>query len=68
MRRGQPPPEPRRARVATRARRVWPVALEVWRRWDRLPDHQKERYRQMASDYARRGRDAWARSQKQRRR
>ena len=37
-------------------RRVWPIALEAWRRWDRLPPHEKERYKRMASDAARRGR------------
>jgi|1186.fasta_scaffold336959_3 hypothetical protein len=52
------PQEGRFARVSRTARRVWPFALEAWRRWDRLPPHQKERYRKMASDYARRGRDA----------
>ena len=57
MARGAPPPG-RRARVVSSARRAWPVALEAWRRWDRLPPAQTERYRKMASDYARRGRDA----------
>lgn len=48
------------ARVSQGARRAWPIALEAWRRWDRLPPHEKERYKRMASDYARRGRDAAA--------
>ena len=48
------------ARVSQTARRMWPVAIEAWRRWDRLPPHEKERYKRMASDYARRGRDAAA--------
>ena len=46
------------ARVRQTARRLWPVALEAWRRWDRLPPSEKERYRRMAGDYARRGRSA----------
>ena len=56
--RGQSPS--RLARVTGTARRAWPIALEAWRRWDRLPQHEKERYRRMASDYARRGREALA--------
>ena len=39
------------------ARRLWPLALEAWRRWDSLSPQEKERYRRMASEYARRGRD-----------
>lgn len=48
----------RLVRVQTVARRAWPVALEAWRRWDRLPPQEKERYRRMASDYAKRARPA----------
>jgi hypothetical protein len=43
------------------ARRAWPLLLEVKRRWDRLTPEQQERYRRMASDYARRGQDALGR-------
>lgn len=57
MPRGAVPPS-RRARAVSTARRVWPIALEAWRRWDRLPPAEKERYRRMAGDYARRGREA----------
>jgi hypothetical protein len=39
------------------ARRLWPFAIEAWRRWDQLPQHKKDRYRQMAGDYSRRGRE-----------
>jgi hypothetical protein len=46
------------ARVKQTARRVWPVAVEAWRRWDRLPPKEKERYKRMASDYARKARTA----------
>ena len=38
------------------ARRSFLLALEAKRRWDRLPDHEKERYLKMARDYAQRGR------------
>ena len=47
-------------RASTTAKRLWPVALEAWRRWDQLPPAQKERYRRMAGDYARRGRQTLA--------
>jgi hypothetical protein len=46
--------------VTQSARRLWPVALEAWRRWDQLSPQQKERYRRMAAEYARRGRDTLA--------
>jgi hypothetical protein len=40
---------------ATRtARRLWPVALELYRRWERLPPEQKERYRRLARENAQR--------------
>jgi len=65
------PPTSRIRRVTTTAQRLWPVALEAWRRWDQLPPAQKERYRNMAGSYARRGRDTIAsrrtRQQQQRR-
>jgi hypothetical protein len=48
------------ARVRNAARRMWPVALEAWRRWDQLPPKQKERYKRQASEYAGRGRKALA--------
>ena len=51
------PPQGRFGRVSQTARRLWPVALEAWRRWDNLPPAQKERYRQMAGNAARRGRE-----------
>jgi hypothetical protein len=52
------PPPTRIARVRQTARRVWPIALEAWRRWDRLPPNEKERYKRMASDYAGKARSA----------
>jgi hypothetical protein len=39
------------------AKRAVPLALEAYRRWDRLPAHKKERYKQSAKRYAERGRD-----------
>jgi hypothetical protein len=34
------------------ARRIWPLMLAGWRRWDNLADHEKERYKQQAKRYA----------------
>jgi hypothetical protein len=45
----------RRARAA---RRLAPLALEAWRRWQALPPEEKERYRALARRYAERGRTA----------
>lgn len=47
-----------RGRRAVRtAQRAWPLLLEAYRRWDRLTPAQQERYRRMAGEYARRGRE-----------
>jgi hypothetical protein len=43
-------------RMARMVRRGLPLALEAKRRWDRLPEHEKQRYLKMARDYAQRGR------------
>jgi hypothetical protein len=52
-------PGPLAARGAIRAaRRMWPLVLEGYRRWDRLSPAEKDRYRQMARDYGRRGWEA----------
>jgi hypothetical protein len=40
------------------ARRLAPLALEAWRRWQSLPPEEKERYRTLARRYADRGRGA----------
>jgi hypothetical protein len=48
----------RRTRAVGAVRKAWPLALEAWRRWDSLTPAQKERYRKMAAEYARRGREA----------
>ena len=34
------------------ARRLYPLALEAWRRWDRLSDEEKQRYLRQAREYA----------------
>ncbi len=54
-------------RAARLARRAWPVALEAWRRWDRLSDAEKERYKRQARAYAERSRTVFQNVQKRRR-
>ena len=44
-------------RVARTARRVAPLAAEAYRRWNALSPAEKERYKQQARTYARRGQD-----------
>ena len=51
-------------RATRTARRLWPVALELYRRWDRLPPEEKERYLRLARENAARSRAAAARSGK----
>lgn len=46
------------SRVARTARRVAPLALEAYRRWDRLSDAEKERYKERIRDTVKRGRTA----------
>jgi TRAP-type C4-dicarboxylate transport system substrate-binding protein len=43
-------------RAARYARRAWPFVLAAYRRWDRLPPEEKERYRKRARETAKRGR------------
>jgi hypothetical protein len=51
-------------RAAASVKRAWPVVLEGYRRWDQLPDHKKEQYRQQARDLAERGRSAVTRKKR----
>jgi TRAP-type C4-dicarboxylate transport system substrate-binding protein len=46
----------RMARAARGARRAWPIVLMAWERWQKLPQHEKDRYRRQAQEYAKRGR------------
>ena len=55
------------ARAMRTARRLAPFAAEAYRRWQSLTPEQKERYRQMARQYAERGRYAMEQSQARRR-
>jgi hypothetical protein len=52
------PRESRLQRTKLTAKRVWPIALGAWRRWESLSPQEKERYRKMAREYAERGRKA----------
>jgi hypothetical protein len=48
-----------RMQKATRgARRAWPLILMAWERWQKLPEHEKERYKRQAREAAARGRKA----------
>jgi TRAP-type C4-dicarboxylate transport system substrate-binding protein len=48
-----------RLQKATRgARRAWPLVLMAWERWQKLPEHEKERYKRQAREAAQRGRKA----------
>jgi hypothetical protein len=45
-------------RAARGVRRAWPLMLMAWERWQKLPQHEKERYKRQARGYAERGRKA----------
>ena len=55
-------------RLLRTARRLSPVALEAYRRWQSMTPEEKERYRQMARNYTDRGRTAATRARERRRR
>jgi TRAP-type C4-dicarboxylate transport system substrate-binding protein len=48
----------RMTRAARGARRAWPIVLMAWERWQKLPQHEKDRYKRQAQEYAKRGRKA----------
>jgi hypothetical protein len=56
------------ARALRTARRLYPLAVAAYRRWDAMSDEEKERYKQRARHFAERGRqfgqDAYARARK----
>ncbi len=67
MARQIPPPRGGRAgRAVVMVRRVTPVVLEAYRRWQKLTPEQRERYTKMAREYAGRGRQAYEQSQRRR--
>jgi hypothetical protein len=60
---------PRGARLqrANRAaRRVWPILLMAWERWQALSPAEKERYKRRAREYADRGRRTLERQRRRR--
>ena len=48
-------------------RRLWPLALMAWERWQTLSPEQQERYKRQARNYAERGRKAVEQRRKKRR-
>ena len=46
----------RTRKVVHGARRAWPFMLMAWERWQALPQHEKDRYKRQAQQYAKRGR------------
>ena len=57
----------RTARAGSLARKAWPILLMAWERWQALPEHEKERYRQRARVAAERGRKGLERVRNRRR-
>lgn len=55
-------------RAARAARRVYPLLLMAYERWQSLSPEEKERYRAMARRYAERGRSAAEQARERRRR
>jgi TRAP-type C4-dicarboxylate transport system substrate-binding protein len=45
-------------RVTRTGRKLWPLMLMAWERWQKLPQHEKDRYKRQAREYAERGRRA----------
>jgi hypothetical protein len=48
----------RMQRAARGARRAWPLMLMAWERWQKLPQHEKDRYLRQAREYADKSRKA----------
>ena len=55
-------------RAARAARRLAPIAIEAYRRWERLTPEEKERYRERMRLYGERARYAIQQTQERRRR
>ena len=54
------------ARAARAARRLYPVAIAAYERWQRMSPEEKERYKKRARDFAERGRRAAEQARKRR--
>ena len=48
----------RAARAAKGLRRLWPLVLMAWERWQALSPDEKERFKRRAREYAEKGRRA----------
>jgi hypothetical protein len=48
----------RAGRAAQNIKRLWPLVLMAWERWQALSPEEKERYKRQARDYSERGRKA----------
>lgn len=48
----------RLTRTGRGVRRIWPVVLMAWERWQALSPEERERYKRRAREYAQRGRRA----------
>jgi TRAP-type C4-dicarboxylate transport system substrate-binding protein len=46
----------RKARATRQARRVWPILLAAYERWQALPPEKREQYLRQAREYAQRAR------------
>ena len=53
-----PPGGSRRGRALARGRRVWPLLMMAYERWQALPPEKKEQYTRQAREYATRARTA----------
>jgi TRAP-type C4-dicarboxylate transport system substrate-binding protein len=56
----------RASSVRRNLRRAWPLVLMAWERWQKLPDHEKDRYKRQAREYAQRGRKTLGQRRKKR--
>jgi hypothetical protein len=56
----------RGGKMAHGVRRVWPLVLMGWERWQSLPPERREEYKRQAREYAQRGRDAAAKRKRKR--
>jgi hypothetical protein len=55
-----------RRAVPRAVRRLWPVMLMAWERWQALSPDEKERYKSRARNYAQRGKHAVEKRRKRR--
>jgi hypothetical protein len=46
----------RRGGMVRNARRLWPLMLMAWERWQSLTPEERERYKRQAREYGERGR------------